>query len=215
MEPDFWHQRWQQNQIAFHKEGVHTFLKAHAPRLGFGPGEAVFVPLCGKSHDMRWLHEQGYRVLGVELSPIAVHAFFEEYGLPWSHEPEGAFTAVHGGNVRLLCGDFFDLRTEQVRGVSAIYDRAALVALPAARRRAYVDHLLALLPAAPLLLVTLDYPQERMDGPPFAVSDDEVRSLFEGARGLEVLSSRDVLEHEPRFRERGLPWLRETAYLVG
>jgi thiopurine S-methyltransferase len=215
MEPDFWHERWQSNQIAFHKERVNPFLERNLAALELGGGACVFVPLCGKSLDMLWLTQQGLRVLGVEISPIAVRAFFEENGLAYRERRQGALTLLEGGSVRLLCGDFFDLPRTEVLDVAAVYDRASLIALPPERRRAYVDHLMHLLPERPrVLLITLEYPPEQMNGPPFSVSEAEVRGLFADAYHIRLLGAQDVLSAEPRFRERGLSWLEERAYLL-
>ena len=81
MQPDFWHQRWADNQIGFHQSAPTPLLLKHWPALGITPGAQVFVPLAGKSLDMAWLASQGHRVLGVELSQLAVEQFFAEHDL--------------------------------------------------------------------------------------------------------------------------------------
>jgi len=211
MQPDFWHERWQQQQIGFHQNEVHPLLSRHWPDMGAAAG-LVFVPLCGKSLDMWWLRRQGQQVIGVELSPLAVQAFFAEAGVtpaPLSHP---AMECWHAGDITLYCGDFFALRPQDVAGCSLIYDRASLIALPPAMRRDYVAHLHHLFPqGARMLLVTLDYPQAEMDGPPFAVSDAEVHELYDSVKRL---ASLDVLAENDRFRQRGVSRLNENAYLV-
>lgn len=212
MEPEFWHQRWASNQIGFHEGQVNAYLVRHYAQLGLAPGETVFVPLCGKSVDLRWLADQGAHVVGVELSPIAVESFFAEQGLTPRTSKEGAFAVWESGPIRLLCGDYFALAPADLAGVHALYDRAALIALPHERRADYVTHLDRLLPGARrTLLVTLEYPQEQMQGPPFSVAEREVHSLFAGAR-IERLGIHDVLADNPRFREKGLTRLLECAY---
>jgi thiopurine S-methyltransferase len=48
-------------------------------------------------------------------------------------------------------------------------------------REQYATHLKRILPKdCHGLLITLDYDQAQMDGPPFAVLDDEVQRLFGG-----------------------------------
>ena len=81
MDAAFWLQRWQEGQIGFHRSDVMPLLEKHWPSLQLPAGSRVLVPLCGKSLDMHWLAAQGHRVLGVELSPLAVTQFFEEAGL--------------------------------------------------------------------------------------------------------------------------------------
>ncbi|HJU06369.1 MAG TPA: thiopurine S-methyltransferase [Nitrospiraceae bacterium] len=214
MEPEFWHQRWASNQIGFHEGQVNAYLARHYAQLGLAPGETVFVPLCGKSVDLRWLADQGLHVLGVELSPIAVESFFAEQGLTPRTSKEGAFAEWESGPIRLLCGDFFALTSAHLAGVQAVYDRAALIALPPERRADYVAHLGRLLPdARRTLLVTLEYPQVQMQGPPFSVAEREVHTLFIGA-SVERLGAQDVLAENPRFREKGLTRLMECAYLI-
>ncbi len=212
MEPDFWHQRWRENLIGFHLPGVNPQLEAHWPRLPLKAGDPVFVPLCGKSLDMLWLAER-HPVTGVELSPIAVESFFEENGLQPRHTQEGAFKVCESERIRVLCGDFFDLQPEQLSHIKAIYDRASLIALPADMRRRFVSHLEAVLPAdVEMLLITLDYPQQQMDGPPFAISKSEVRDLFGVGWSVEHLVEDDVLVREARFCERGLTRMTENVF---
>ena len=214
MEPEFWHQRWESNQIAFHEGQVNTFLARHYADLGLAPGQTVFVPLCGKSVDLRWLADRGARVLGVELSPIAVESFFAEQGLTPRTRKDGPFTVWESGPIRLLCGDYFALAPADLAGVQALYDRAALIAWPPERRADYVARLDRLLSGPRrTLLVTLEYPQEQMQGPPFSVPEREVQTLFAGAR-IERLGTQDVLADNPRFREKGLTRLLECAYRI-
>jgi len=211
VDPEFWHERWQAGQIAFHKTQVHRYLQAYLHVLGLAPGERVLVPLCGKSLDMLWLSRQGLEVLGVELSPIAVGAFFEENGLDYHVDEAGR--RFEGGGVRMLCADFFEVEPPEAGRVHAVYDRAALIALPRAQRARYARHLSRLAPRAPILLVTLTYPSHEMDGPPFSVDGDEVHALFADAYRVRVLDSHDVAPGEVHFRDR-LSTLVETAYLL-
>lgn len=213
MDPEFWHDRWQRGAIGWHKDTVNTHLPDCWPRLGVQPGARVLVPLCGKSRDMLWLAGEGYRVLGVELSPLAVEAFFQESGLEARVSEEGPFRRYCADEIEILCGDFFDLDARRVADVPAVYDRAALIALPREMRPDYVRHLTAILPSPfRILLVTLDYPQEQMHGPPFAVAEREVGSLFGHCCTIDCLSSRNVLGENSRFRERGLTVLTESVF---
>jgi thiopurine S-methyltransferase len=210
----FWHQRWQDNLIGFHQTDINPHLQSFWPRLGLRPGDEVFVPLCGKSRDMLWLGAR-HPVLGVELSPIAVEAFFNEAGLVPRHGEEHGFSVCETDRLRLLCGDFFDLVPQQLEGVRAVYDRAALIALPAHMRGGYVLRLNELLPGqAAMLLVTMEYHQAEMDGPPFAVAEAEVHTLFADSWSIERVYEQDVLASEPKFRQRGLSRLSEKIFVL-
>jgi thiopurine S-methyltransferase len=215
MDPDFWHARWRNSEIGFHQEEINLHLQTFWAQTGAAAGCTVFVPLCGKSRDLLWLREQGHPVLGVEISPIAVEAFFQENGLEARQSPQGAFTRWEYEGLAILCGDFFDLRAADLAGVGATYDRASLIALPPAMRARYGEHFARLLPAAtPTLLVTLEYPQQEMDGPPFSVSEEEVRRLFEPQRQVTRLYQQSILAENPRFQARGLSRLEEKAFRI-
>ena len=212
MDPSFWHARWQANEIGFHQQEINPHLQRFWPQLGV-TGGTVFVPLCGKSRDMLWLASQGHRVLGVEISPIAAAAFFGENGLDVEPMQEARFVRRQIAELTLLEGDFFDLALAHLDGVTAVYDRASLIALPPPMRERYAAHIAALLPGGtPVLLVTLDYPQPEMDGPPFAVSAAEVAALFATRFDIDSLGGQDILAENPRFQARGLTRLEERAY---
>src|SRR5699024_10427318 len=123
------------------------------------------------------------------------------------------FLHYQAPSIDLLVGDIFDLEPTATSSVAAVYDRAALVALPPATRRRYAEQLTALLrPGAQMLLISFEYDQKQMSGPPFAVLESEVHDLYHGAFQLDVLGMANALESYPRFRERGLTSLHERAY---
>lgn len=198
MHPDFWHERWEAGQIGFHQSDVNPTLQARWPALGLSDDAHVLVPLCGKSHDLRWLAAQGHPVTGVELSGVACTQFFEEGRLDPETVPAGPFRAWHGGGIRLLEGDVLHLEGT----FDAAYDRAATIALPPDLRRRYAARLAGVLrPGAPVLLITLDYPQPERDGPPFAVSPGTVADLYGASFSIEHLQTVDLWSDDPRYRE--------------
>jgi thiopurine S-methyltransferase len=215
MDAEFWHARWQENRIGFHLPEIHSLLVRNWPVLQAGPGDRILVPLCGKSLDMLWLLDQGCRVTGIEISRIAVEAFFAENRIEPAIEQTGAFTRYQCDELDILCGDFFSLDRDTAGDIDAVYDRASLIALPRAMRSAYAAHLTSLLDTGTgCLLITLDYDQQQMDGPPFAVSDDEIASLYAGSFDIEPLGSVDALDENGKFREAGLSRLHECTYLL-
>jgi thiopurine S-methyltransferase len=221
MEPEFWHQRWQENKIGFHLNEVNPYLVDHWQDLGVLPGARVFVPLCGKTLDMRWLAEQGYLVEAVEVSEIAIEQFFTEQGIAFERQTSGDWITYQADSIRIWCGDFFKLPPQQIASpklgpIEAIYDRAALIALPEVMRSTYVRKLLEITGVVPQLLITLEYDQSQMTGPPFSVSPKEVSELYRDSYG-EIpgpIKRTDVLAEEARFAERGLGELFENIYLL-
>jgi thiopurine S-methyltransferase len=215
MTPDFWHQRWQRGETGWHLDEINLHLQEHWPRLAVGPGGRILVPLCGKTLDLLWLAAQGYRVLGVEVSPIAVEALFRDQGLTPEVTEDGPFRRYRVDELEVLCGDFFHLSPARLAAVDAVYDRASLIALPPETRGRYAEHLNGLLaPATRVLLITLDYDQAQMPGPPFAVAEAEVTDLFGDRFEIEPLACVDILGESPRFRERGLTRLVEHVYAL-
>lgn len=212
MDADFWKQRWEENRIGFHLDEVNPYLQRQWPGFSIPTGANIFVPLCGKSQDLVWL-AQTHQVIGVELSPIAVEAVFA--GNPsTARERVGELERWQAGNLTVYCGDFFHLEPAMLGSVDFIYDRAALIALPADMRARYVAHLMALCGRQPGMLVSLDYDQSKLDGPPFSVSHDEVLGLYQPDFRLQVLEEHEVLYENARFRQRGLTSLVERVYYL-
>ncbi|QQZ40407.1 thiopurine S-methyltransferase [Pseudomonas sp. SK3(2021)] len=213
MQPEFWHKRWEQNQIGFHLSEVNPYLQRYWPRLGLVPGSRVLVPLCGKSLDLSWLASQGHQVLGIELSEKAVQDFFSEQQLQPRVSLRGGFTVYEYAPIQLWCGDFFALQATDVADCQALYDRAALIALPPEMRERYAAHLRSILPqGCQGLLITLDYDQALMAGPPFAVLDDEVKALLGKRWQLRVEEERDILGESWKFLQGGVTRLEERVY---
>lgn len=213
MDRDFWLQRWQDNRIGFHQDKPTPLLCKHWPSLGIAADATVFVPLAGKSLDMVWLAAQGHRVLGVELSPLAVEQFFAEHALT-PEITESRYGLHHrAGGIELILGDAFGLDAELLAGCDAVYDRAALIALPSDLRTRYVDELYPRLSAdCHGLLITMEYPQHEKDGPPFSVTEAEVRERFAPHWDVTLLERRDILATEPSFIDAGVSALETGVY---
>lgn len=216
MDADFWLQRWQQGRTGFHQDRVETLLAAHWDSLGVAPGSRVLAPLCGKSHDLDWLAAQGMQVVGIELAPLAAEQFFAERKLHATQETVSYGTWWRHGAISILCADIFQVPADIIAACDACYDRAALVALPESMRAAYAQAVYGPLPAgSPSLLITVDYPQHERAGPPFAVSDQEVHTLFDASwMQVKQLENRDILSHEPKFREQGVTRFETSVYAL-
>lgn len=215
MDRDFWLQRWEEGQIGFHQDQFNGYLTRHWAKLGAAPKDPVMVTLCGKSKDMLWLAQQGHKVTGVELSDLAVSAFFEENDIEYKQYDGDKFKVTEGDGITLLCGDFFDLSVQDMSGIGFVYDRASLIALPPEMRRRYAEHLKSLLNSgSKVLLVTMEYPQQEMNGPPFSVHHNEVDELYHDSFDIELLEEVDMLEANPQFKQRGLSSMIEKTYLM-
>ncbi|MCU7959713.1 MAG: thiopurine S-methyltransferase [gamma proteobacterium symbiont of Bathyaustriella thionipta] len=215
MKAEFWIERWQNGQIGFHQEAFNAHLQNYWPALGLPAEACVFVPLCGKTLDLLWLRSQGHSVLAVEISELAVAAFFRENDLQAQITQEEHFSRWQCAGIDILCGDFFDLQAADVGICDALYDRASLVALPAAMRRQYVRHLQKTMPQQkPHLLVALSYDQNVIDGPPFSVEEAEVRELYAAFKGIKKVFSEDVISGSPHLQKKGLQHLQETVYCL-
>jgi len=218
MDPEFWTQRWQNNQLGWHLPEVHPSLVAFFSRFNLTAGDRVFVPLCGKSQDMVWLADQGMQVIGNEISPIAIHDFFAAQQLEPKRAESGQLIHWQAGPYTLFEGDYFDLTPEHVRDVKFIHDRAALIALPKdgdRGRKAYLRQMRKLFSVdVQTLLITLDYDQAVMNGPPFSVGYEEVIWLYAFDHMIEFLSEEDILHQERKFHERGLQALTEWGFMM-
>lgn len=216
MEHEFWIQRWQNNQLGWHLPDVHPSLVKFFPRFDLQPDDTVFVPLCGKSVDLAWLADQGLKVIGNELSPVAIQDFFSAEELRPERTETGKLIRWQAGPYTLYEGDYFELKPEHVADVKFVYDRAALIALPKEGergRKAYMKQMRLLFAAGvETLLITLDYDQSIMNGPPFSVGYEEVIWHYAFDHIIEFLSEQDILQQEDRFRQRGLQQLTEWSF---
>lgn len=218
MDRQFWLERWRSGRIGFQRETANPYLLRYWDRVSAIGNAPVFVPLAGKTRDMRWLAERGHTVIGVELSNIAIRAFFDEWGAEAKVQGLDRLTAYTSDATTLYCGNFFDVEPTHIGGRVAVYDRASLIALPADMRERYAHHLLELLglgrDLTGMLLVTLEYPQRQMEGPPFSVDEGEVRALFEPSLQVKRLCRDDVLQENERIRDKRVVALHECAYLL-
>ncbi len=174
MDAGFWHKRWENDEIGFHEKEANPMLVKHFKDLSLKTGGRVFLPLCGKTLDIHWLLANGCRVAGAELSRAAVGQLFDELGARPDVSVAGEMHRYSADDIDVFVGDIFDLSGNMLGPVDAIYDRAALVALPEKMRGRYAAHLMGLTNKAPQLLVCYEYDQDLMEGPPFSVVDDEV-----------------------------------------
>ena len=221
MEIDFWLERWNNNQTGFHQQQVNPYLAYFygnkGPAIEQREKLKVFVPLAGKSKDMLWLSQNSYKVFAVECSDRAVKDFFEDNALNYKHAAKDQHALYQSSDlpslIEIFQGDFFELQQEDLDGITDIFDRASLVALPVEMRQDYAKKMAELQkPGVRTLLVTLTFDPEEMNGPPFSVIEEEVNDLYSENFTIQKLLVKNVIEEETGLKKRGLTALDETVY---
>ncbi len=208
-----WEFRWKEGRIGFHLLEVNDYLKRFSGKFIKRNVKKIFVPFCGKSIDMSWLAERVKKVVGVELVKRPVEEFFEENKLNYTIKNLDKFELFQSNSIEIFNGDFFDLINFQTGKFEAIYDRASIVSLEFTMRTKYVEHLMTfLVDGGKLLLITLEYNQKEMSGPPYSLSFSEVKNLFSRFADVELLETRDITDK--RLREKGLSQMLERVILI-
>lgn len=189
MDANFWHRRWEANQIGFHQSQVNPLLVTYFNTLSLAKDSRVFVPLCGKTLDIGWLLSNGYRIAGAELSELAIQQLFAELGIEPAITDMGQVKHYRATDIDIFVGDIFDVTRAALGAIDAIFDRAALVALPENIRTRYTKHLIDITDKAPQLLITYEYDQKLMEGPPFSVAKEELNQHYQDSYEIVSLTS--------------------------
>jgi thiopurine S-methyltransferase len=193
-----WLQFWRDLRVDFHQLAVNPLLAKFWPSLELTHGSRVFVPLCGKSLDMIWLAQQGHEVIGVELSPIAVRAFFRENGLKPVKRRQGQLTLWQAGKLSILCGDYFALTKADIGFFDTVYDRAALTALPEDIRVLYVKQLKQIIPHhAKVFLLTIEDAAEKESLNQAIGVGEEITALYAQDFAIDLAYVESVFEPDP------------------
>ncbi|MCO1334059.1 thiopurine S-methyltransferase [Microbulbifer sp. OS29] len=209
MKEEFWHDKWQRDDIGFHEISGNTLLTEFFPKLSLSPGDRIFLPLCGKTRDIGWLLEQEAAVAGIELNEKAVDQLFSEMNIIPKVERVGKLSCYSASNIDIFVGNIFDLNKDVLGHVGAIYDRAALVALPEDIRYQYVRHIIDITQLAQQLLISFEYEQSLMPGPPFSVGSRQLYEYYDIEYDVKMLTTREITGG---FKNR-VP-AREEAWLL-
>jgi len=210
-----WLEFWENNEINWHSDVVTQELEEYLGLLKLEPGDKVFFPLCGKSLDMTYILNQGFSVIGVELSEIGIKQFFLENGLDFTITQVGEFDLYSAKNIEIYCGDFFSLTSKYLCDVKAVFGRKSLIALDRNLRQKYVKHLNDIISlGVRMLLITLHYPQHQMSGPPFSVDKSEVESLFSMTFKYHELESFEDIENGSKLARVGIDYIENAAYCL-
>lgn len=210
----FWQQRWQDNNIGFHQADVNPLLLQFMPTLNLKPGAKIFVPFCGATVDMAYLVQQGYQIIGSEISELACEQFFAEQNREYQLIEQDGFKIYQSENIQLYCGDHYQLQPEWFGDVCAVYDRAALIAVEPTLRKKYVEKLQQLIPGYVGLLVTVNYADNGKSGPPFSISAQQAKRLFAPMYPKKIAELDDSAACRS-LESRGYKSVVEDCYLLG
>ncbi len=179
MEQQYWMHCWDENQIGFHQNSFNRLLEKYWTSLSIPQGGSVFVPLCGKSRDMVYLTQSGYKVIGAELSELAIQSFLSENGIIADRTSAPEYVAYQSQDYALYVGDVFDIFDRCTAGISAVYDRASLVALPEPMRSRFVVCQRRFFPpGCVIFLISLEYESDTVNPPPFAIEHSEIEHHY-------------------------------------
>lgn len=192
MEKEFWIESWDKRQIGFHSPAANAFLTEYLPKFDLKRGARICLPLCGKTLDIHWLLAQEYKVVGIELVETAIKELFVELGMKPTLAKRGSLKFYQAENIDIYVGDLFELTRAELGEVDFVYDRAAIVALPEDMRQRYTAHILEITQSAPQLLLTFDYDQAEMPGPPHFLSGTEINDHYAAVFQIDELARRDV-----------------------
>ena len=210
-----WLDRWKKGTTGWHRSDINPQLIENINQLVEARPQKIFVPLCGASLDMKYLIDKGFHVVGVELSPLAIDRFFKENQIEHKVSKVEDFDLYEGKNIDIYCGDFFKLKKDYFYDVSCVYDRAALIALNPDLQKKYARHLKEILPnSTKILLLTMFYPQNEMEGPPYSVGDDKVEVLFSEFKEIKKISSVNEKESSLKPDDLNLTYLFKNVYLL-
>lgn len=211
MEKSFWEQAWEEGRTRFHKDKPHRHLVEYHHLIE--KHEKVFVPLAGKTLDMLYLKEKGQHVTAVELSQIAIDGFIKDNQLSPKVTQKGAHTIYSIPGLDLYHGDFFEMPEDVLKDIGAIYDRAALIALPPKMRERYTSFIQEKMPKLKdMLLLALEYDQSKAEGPPFSVEHQEIKDLYSKNFKLQELLREETQDFNPRFEGKGIEKFWHTGY---
>ncbi|XP_071963090.1 thiopurine S-methyltransferase-like isoform X2 [Antedon mediterranea] len=161
---EYWMSSWKAGDIVFHNDFIYPMLQKHAEKLFDNQSNCrVFVPLCGKSLDMKWFADLGHSVVGVDVSEVGILSFFEDQGIEYVKEsvPEiqGATRyKSKDGKITIYKANLFSMKKDIIGDFDCIWDNGSLVAINKQDRQKYVSTLTSLMAdSCRYLLIALDF----------------------------------------------------------
>jgi thiopurine S-methyltransferase len=214
MSNEFWLNKWETNDITFHEMNTNPDLIKYIGELNINSGSTIFVPFCGKTKDMLWLSENGFNVVGVELSKIACDDFFSEANITPRISQREKFVKYEHGNIKIFCGDLFDLTNLDLPTIHAVYDCKAIIALPPTLRRKYVEHIIECIGGKINFLLITRESRSSVTPPPYNIDKQEINLLFGSNFNTKQVKQLTMLNIPERLVKKGYSDITECAYII-
>jgi thiopurine S-methyltransferase len=192
MDAHFWHNLWDKGDTGWHLENTNPLLLQHISKLNLKRSNRIFVPLCGKTVDIQWLLNQGFKVVGIELNEGAIKELFDHLKLKPTITKIDSFLLYTAKNIDIFVGDVFNLNKTMLGNVDAIYNRGAIVALPPTMREKYTTLLKEVTHKTPQLVITFNYDQNLMEGPPFSVDQSLIEKYYANIYSINLLETVNI-----------------------
>lgn len=181
---EFWSSRWKTGDTPWQTQGIHRLLDQHQELVLAGKQNArVFIPLCGKAHELLWFYGRAHNVIGVEYIERSASEFFTDNGLPCEettcHELKCKVFRTLDHRLQIFVCSIFEFNRDCAGTMDIVWDRGALVAVNDDERPRYASVIKSLLsPGFSYGLCTVVYDDPSFKGFPRSVPDDEVVKLF-------------------------------------
>lgn len=211
---NFWQQHWSDGQTAFHLDDIHPDLQVFLPVLSLELGDTVFVPLCGRTLDIGYLLNVGYNVIAIEMVEYAVQQLFNQLSIVPEVSGWKQGKCYRADHLTVYVGNYFDLSSDECAEVSAIYDRAALAAMPYKLQQRYCQHLGDITVYAKQLVIASAFDQTKMQGPPFTITPQHIQQYYGQHYTIELLNEIETIKEEMDFQKQQLDSFIRRTYLL-
>jgi thiopurine S-methyltransferase len=181
-----WDWLWKNGGTPWVTESVHPLLSEYIDQLTLGRANCrTFVPLCGNTIDLKWLVEQGHRVVGLEVSETAILQFFERCG--WEQEVKqlegienGKLYTACDGRLQIYQCDMFAVSKDILGSFNCVWDRGSLGAISPDTRKGYVEIISSIVADdGRILLEVIEHEGTgNFHGPPYSLKEQDIANLL-------------------------------------
>lgn len=216
MSKNTWEDCWSVGKTFFHRSAYHPMLVEHIEKLINGRSNLViFIPLCGKSLDIKYLYDLGHTVVGVEGAKSPIEEFFGEHNLEFTKSDcpsvNGSVYKNGDNRIRIYHGDMFDFNGKDEVKFSGVWDRGSFGAINKTDRPKYVELLTSMVTEdCQYLLNTYDYNPEQFSGPPHCFTDEEMLGYWGHKWNITRIHYEDV--NNDSKREKGVEYFNEQVH---